>query len=84
MGLAEAKAMIEALQRQAQSKSGGNVKVNVKTTVRTVRKPAAPAGIERRAGLSPGEQPRGGGLPAMAVVILLVLVVLGVAIYLKT
>lgn len=77
IGLAEAKSLVEALQKQ------GNVRVNVKTTVRTRRKPAANPATEQRAGLSPGEVPRSGAGPVIAVIVLLVLVAIGVAVYLK-
>ena len=80
IGLAEAKGMVEAMQRQAQAR-GGDVKVNVKTTVRTVHTPTRPVGIERRPGLSPGEVPRGGGAPLIAAVVILGLVAAGVALY---
>ena len=79
IGLAEAKGLLEAMQRQ------GNVKVNVTTNMRTVaRRPAAPGpGFEQHAGLSPGEVPRGGGLSAVAVVVLLVVIAVGAAIWLR-
>ena len=84
LGLAEAKGMVEALQKQAKA-SGGNVKVNVKVktapTVRMAYKAPAHVGPERRPGLSPGEQPRGGGFPAVVAVIALALVALAVAAY---
>ena len=81
VGLAEAKGMIEALQRQAAA-SGGNVKVNVKTTVRTtaapirrVRSPRPVAG-QGESHLSPGQVARGGN-SALAIA---VIVVIGLAI----
>jgi hypothetical protein len=82
LGLAEAKGMVEALQKQAKA-SGGNVKVNVKAapTVRMAYKAPAHVGPERRPGLSPGEEPRGGGFPAVVAVIALALVALAVAAY---
>lgn len=78
IGLAEAKALIDALQRQ------GNVKVNVTTNMRTVaRRPAAPGpGSEQHPGLSPGEVPRSGA-PAVAAIVLIVVIAVGFAIYLK-
>ena len=77
IGLAEAKSLLEALQKQ------GNVKVNVKTTVRTTRRPAGNPVAEQHPGLSPGEVPRGGAGPAIAVIVLVALFAIGVAIYLK-
>jgi len=80
IGLAEAKGMIEALQRQAAA-SGGNVKVNVKTTMRTTAAPVRRAPAPRPAArpvaghgethLGPGQVPRGGN-SAMAIALLVI------------
>jgi hypothetical protein len=76
LGLAEAKGLIESLQKQ-----GG--KVEVKTSARTVLRPTPHAGIERRPGLSPGEVPRGAGGPVVAAIVLVVILALGAAAYFK-
>jgi hypothetical protein len=80
VGLAEAKALLEALQQQQRQRP--NVDMNVKTSLRTVIKPAPVAGIARRPGLSPGEVPRGPGSGEIAAVVVLVLIAIGLAVHL--
>ena len=78
LGLAEAKALVDAaLQKQ------GDVKVNMKTNVRAVSRPAPRAGMERHPGLSPGEVPRRSTGAMIAVIFLLALVVIGAGVYLR-
>lgn len=77
LGLAEAKGLVEALQRQ------GNVKVNVTTTMRAARKPAGLSpGFEQHAGLSPGEVPRGAGLQAVGAIVIAVVIAVIAAVWL--
>jgi hypothetical protein len=76
LGLAEAKGLIETLQKQ------GNVKVNVTTTVRTVKKSPPGTVIEQHPGLSPGEVPRGNPARTLGVIVVLVVIAIGIAIYL--
>jgi hypothetical protein len=75
LSLAEARALLEAVKEQ------GGAKVEVKTTVRRMARPAPHAGVERRPGLSPGEMPRGGSRAAIAAIVLLAVVVFAAAAY---
>ena len=95
MGLAEAKALIEALQRQAQA---GGVKAAVKTEAKTVAKAVAagamtphvhphahvppPEGLPPPgSNLSVGEVPRTGSAPGFLILIVAIAVVAGAAVY---
>ena len=83
MGLVEAKALIDALQKQA------NVKVNVKTHVTTDvhhdSRPHTPPTAAPHASMnpfaSPGEVPRGSNMAAFVGIVVALLVVVGAAVY---
>ena len=97
LGLAEAKALIEAIQRQ----QGGNVKVNVKTNVKagahaamnphstpqsaahsTPHSPShAPAAPSMDPHVSPGEMPRTSGSAGFAMLVVAIAVVIAAAVY---
>ena len=87
IGLAEAKGVIEAIQRQAAANP--RVKVNVKTTMGPPKHAPAPTAIPwpvAGAGetqLSPGQQPRTGAAHAVAVVLVLVGLAIAAAILFK-
>jgi hypothetical protein len=95
LGLAEAKALIEALQKQAQ---GGNVKAAVKTQAKAAMKTAAAKGMAPHgpahshvpppegmpppgSNLSVGEVPRTAGGPAFLVLIVAIGIVVFAAVY---
>jgi len=75
LGLAEAKDLIVALQKQ------GNVKVGMTTHSRKVPGPAHREGIQHRPGLSPGEVPRRSGGAIAVAIVLAALVAIGAAAY---
>ena len=93
LGLAEAKALIEAIQRQ----QGGNVKMNVKTAVKAAASPGmhqhsppqSPPHSPPHAAMtpsmdphiSPGEMPRTSSGAAFAVMVVAIVVVLAAAVY---
>ena len=93
LGLAEAKALIEAIQRQ----QGGNVKVNVKTTAHAAMNPHstvqsaahstphspshAPAAPSMDPHVSPGEMPRTSGSAGFAMLVIAIAVVIAAAVY---
>jgi len=93
LGLAEAKALIEAIQRQ----QGGNVKVNVKATAHTAMNPHstpqsaahstphspshAPATPSMDPHVSPGEMPRTSGSAGFAMLVVAIAVVIAAALY---
>jgi hypothetical protein len=85
MGLAEARALLEALQKQAQAGTAAATAARVKvhasmTPMKATHHEAAPA--PRPSDLSPGEMPRTTGAALFAAILLAVLFVLGVAFYL--
>jgi len=93
LGLAEAKALIEAIQRQ----QGGNLKVNVKATAHAAMNPHstpqsaahstphspshAPAPPSMDPHVSPGEMPRASGSAGFAMLVVAIAVVFAAAIY---
>ena len=83
MGLAEAKALIEALQKQGGVKV--NVKTNVTTNVRHASKPHSPPHATPSASMNPhatpGEVPRGGHGAALLAIIVGIVVVIIAATY---
>ena len=94
LGLAEAKALIEAIQRQQQ---GGNLKVNVKATAHAAMNPHstpqsaahstphspshAPATPSMDPHVSPGEMPRTSGSAGFAMLVVAIAVVIAAAVY---
>jgi hypothetical protein len=93
LGLAEAKALIEAIQRQ----QGGNAKVNVKATAHAAMNPHstpqsaahstphspshAPAPPSMDPHISPGEMPRTSGSAGFAMLVVAIAVVIAAALY---
>jgi hypothetical protein len=93
LGLAEAKALIEAIQRQ----QGGNVKMNVKTAVKAAASPGmhqhsppqSPPHSPPHAAMtpsmdphiSPGEMPRTSGSAGFAMLVVAIAVVIAAAVY---
>ena len=89
LGLAEAKALIEAIQRQ----QGGNVKMNVKAAVKTAASatahphstphspPHAAMTPSMDPHVSPGEVPRTSSGAAFAMVVVAIVVVIAAAVY---
>jgi hypothetical protein len=93
LGLAEAKALVEAIQRQ----QGGNVKMNVKTAVKAAASqgmhqhspPQSPPHSPPHAAMtpsmdphiSPGEVPRTSSGAAFAMVVIAIVVVIAAAVY---
>ena len=89
LGLAEAKALIEAIQRQ----QGGNAKVNVKAAVKTAASgairphspphspPHAPMTPSMDPHVSPGEMPRTSGSAGFAMLVIAIAVVIAAAVY---
>ena len=85
VGLAEARALLEALQKQAQAGTAAATAARVKvhasmTPMKATHHEAAPP--PRPSDLSPGEMPRTTGAALFAAVVLAALFVLGVAFYL--
>jgi hypothetical protein len=89
LGLAEAKALIEAIQRQ----QGGNAKANVKAAVKTVASasmhphstphspPHAAMTPSMDPHVSPGEMPRTSGSAGFAMLVVAIAVVIAAALY---
>jgi hypothetical protein len=93
LGLAEAKALIEAIQRQ----QGGNVKMNIKTAVKAAASPGmhqhsppqSPPHSPPHAAMtpsmdphiSPGEMPRTSGSAGFAMLVIAIAVVIAAAVY---
>jgi hypothetical protein len=93
LGLAEAKALIEAIQRQQQ----GGAKVNVKAAVKNVARASVPTNMPSHSTphspphaaptvsmdphISPGEMPRASGSAGFAMLVVAIAAVIAAAIY---